>query len=154
MLGLNNTLSPHSTTRIQSMEFMHTSSYEPDSEECDEFEDMSPIQQRLSPASMCSDQGTDQLQTRIIGFLRESRFAPISPAASYCSMKSDQSMTDPLTFSQDADARVIGQVSPTPTLGSVQSEQSMDLHGTFNSRESFTSLMMMEHLRATPDLEM
>ncbi|XP_060720618.1 uncharacterized protein LOC132841966 isoform X2 [Tachysurus vachellii] len=83
---------------------------------------------------MCSDHGTDQLQTRIIGFLRESRFAPISPAASYCSMKSDQSMTDPLMFSQDADARVIGQMSPTPTLGSVQSEQSMDLPGTFNSR--------------------
>ncbi|GAA6099297.1 E3 ubiquitin-protein ligase TRIM69-like [Tachysurus ichikawai] len=131
MLGLNNTLSPCSTTRIQSMEFMHTSSYEPDSEECDEFEDMSPNQPRLSPASMCCDQGTDQLQIRIQGLLGESRFVPISPAASYGSMKSDQSMIDSLTFSQDADVRKV-IVSPTPTLGSVQSEQSMEQPGTFN----------------------
>ncbi|XP_026990782.2 E3 ubiquitin-protein ligase TRIM69-like [Tachysurus fulvidraco] len=132
------------------MEFMHTSSYEPDSEECDEFEDMSPNQQRLSPASMCSDQGTDQLETRIQGLLGESCYAPISPAASYCSMKSAQSMIDPLKFSQGADVRkVIDQVSPTPTLVSVQSEQSIELPVTVNSRESCTSLMMKEHLRCS-----
>ncbi|XP_058241024.1 uncharacterized protein LOC131349398 isoform X2 [Hemibagrus wyckioides] len=154
MSGLNNALSPRPTSRIQSTESMQTSSYEPESEES-EFEDMSPNQERPPQASVCRDQEKDHLypitpitESDILG---ASRNMPISPVLSYYSMKSDQSMKEPLKFNQGSDAmnRKIDPVSPAPTLGSVQSVQSMDPPHRFSGRESCTSLMMREHLRCS-----
>ncbi|KAG7313901.1 hypothetical protein KOW79_022397 [Hemibagrus wyckioides] len=153
MSGLNNALSPRPTSRIQSTESMQTSSYEPESEES-EFEDMSPNQERPPQASVCRDQEKDHLypitpitESDILG---ASRNMPISPVLSYYSMKSDQSMKEPLKFNQGSDAmKKIDPVSPAPTLGSVQSVQSMDPPHRFSGRESCTSLMMREHLRCS-----
>ncbi|KAK3523413.1 hypothetical protein QTP86_032219 [Hemibagrus guttatus] len=149
MSGVNEALSPRPTTRIQSTESMQTSSCDPESEESDECEDMSPNQERLLQASVCRDQVKDQLhpitsvtESDILGDI------PISPVLSYRSMKSDQSMKEPLKFSQGSDLnRIIDEVSPTPTMLSVLSEQSMDPPYRFSCRESCTSLMMREHLR-------
>ncbi|KAK3507662.1 hypothetical protein QTP70_032601 [Hemibagrus guttatus] len=83
------------------------------------YEDMSPNQERLLQASVCRDQEKDQLHP--ITLVTESDILgdiPISPVLSYRSMKSDQSMKEPLKFSQGSDLK-----------------------------ESCTSLMMRKHLR-------
>ncbi|XP_026803515.2 uncharacterized protein LOC113547393 [Pangasianodon hypophthalmus] len=145
----------------------------------------------VSPAPMYGYQGKDQLCPVMFSpasvTIRASWDKPNSPAVSYNSMTSVQSMNPPLKFSREPD--VVGRkeaASPAPTMASVQSEQSMDPPATFSCRlkvpsipsprmvdaaspgptsvrsdlsvipratikvsESYTSLMMREHLRCS-----
>ncbi|MCJ8749276.1 hypothetical protein PDJAM_G00174460 [Pangasius djambal] len=144
MSGSNISPSPLSTTSNQSEETLHTSSYESESNESDEREDSrvklpsipSPhMVEVASPVSVKSDQS---VAPGIAFKYSVSWDKPNSPAVSYSSMASVQSMNTPLKFSREPDVEGRNEAaSPAPTLASFQSEQSMEPPATFSCRHSF-----------------
>ncbi|XP_046699120.1 cell wall protein RBR3-like isoform X2 [Silurus meridionalis] len=126
------------------------------SDSSDEREDLSLVQNGILPASLCSNQGKDQICPVLLNMDEEISVVqwikPNSPAASYISMRSNQSMDPPLKFRQKSDVMGFNEaLSPAPTVASLQSDQSMDPPSSFNRMaKGMSSPSMVDSLSPRP----